>query len=127
MVKDALVEAGLYDKCYIKGLADLTTESDNSLEWGFYLYANIVNFTGDTCFTMYYSDGFEIITKWFPGFLLKDFVSLSLLARGTVESGVSATSVRNMIIHDKDDELQKNVPECIYKEKKLIKAFLSLY
>ena len=41
----------------IKPLADLTDESDNSHEWGFYLYSHIVGHTKSPEFTIYYSDG----------------------------------------------------------------------
>jgi len=125
MLKDALKEANLIDKCKIIPLDDLTTESDNSIEWGFYLYTKIVDQIKDSCFTMYYSDGFEIITKWFPGFMFKNNVSLVLLARGTVEDGVSATEVRKAILSN-DADLKKIVPKSVYINRNTIKSFIEL-
>ena len=59
----------------ITPLVDLTDESDNSHDWGFYLYSHIVGITKSPAFTIYYSDGFEIIMQWFPNFITRDFIS----------------------------------------------------
>ena len=68
---------------------DLTSECDNSPNWGFYLYSKVVTATQCSNFTIYYFDGFEIITTWFPSYILRNNVSLSLLARGaTVDAAV---------------------------------------
>ena len=75
----AIVEAGIKN-CSIHWLDDLSDESDNSHDWGFYLYSKIVTEIQQSNFTIYYSDGFEIITSWFPGFILRNNISLSLLA-----------------------------------------------
>ena len=90
-------------------LDDLSDESQNDHEWGFYLYSNIVSASGSANFTMYYSDGFEIITSWFPGFILRNNVSLNLIARNTMEEGISATVVRNAIENNDIGILQKYV------------------
>lgn len=105
-------------------LRDLTDEKDNSHEWGFYLFANMVKYAGGSKLTMYYSDGYEIITSWFPGFILYDHLSLNLLARGTCESGISATQVRNAILTGESAELKQMVPEPVYNERYLIKGFI---
>ena len=92
----AFKEAGL--DVHIHWLDDLSDENDNSHDWGFYLYSKIVAEIQQSNFTIYYSDGFEIITSWFPGFILRNNISLSLLARNATESGISATKVREMIV-----------------------------
>ena len=61
---------------HIVQLDDLTSESDNSHEWGFYLYSKIVTETQCSNFTIYYSDGFEIITTWFPSYILRNNICL---------------------------------------------------
>ena len=76
-------------------------------------------------FTIYYSDGFEIITSWFPGFILRNNVSLSLLARGAVEGGVSATQVREFIMND-DNRLKQVVPTSVYENRDSIKQLITL-
>lgn len=90
-------------------LNDLSDESHNDHEWGFYLYSNIVAASGSANFTMYYSDGFEIITSWFPGFILRNNVSLSLIARNSMQEGISATAVRQAIEEGNLDLLQRYV------------------
>lgn len=107
-------------------LDDLSTEEDNSHDWGFYLYSNIVDRIKQSTFTIYYSDGYEIITKWFPGFILRNYVSLSLLARNSVENGISATKVRKMLLDD-DDELKNVVPESVHKMRNTLKMYIELW
>ncbi|MCM1217959.1 MAG: hypothetical protein NC548_26025 [Lachnospiraceae bacterium] len=108
-------------------LPDLTSEDDDSHEWGFYLYSNIVKEIGQHCFTMYYSDGWEIITKWFPGFILQNNVDLRLIARNNCEEGVSATEVRYYIKNEKIDLLVNYVPKCVVDNIKIIKSFIEVW
>lgn len=109
----------------IHWLDDLDDEKNNSHDWGFYLYSKVVSEIQQSNFTIYYSDGFEIITSWFPGFILRNNVSLSLLARGAVEDGVSATQVREFIMND-DERLQQMVPISVYENKESIKQLITL-
>lgn len=130
MVEEAIAETflvqGHKEKIKVAELSDLSDESDNSHDWGFYLYSFIVSQIKEPNFTIYYSDGFEIITSWFPGFLLRNNVSLSLLARNTCEDGISATEVREQILCGR---LPKDgvVPESVYKRRETIKAFLNVF
>lgn len=94
---------------HIVPLDDLSDESHNDHEWGFYLYSKVVSASGSANFTMYYSDGFEIITSWFPGFILRNNVSLNLIARNSMEEGISATKVRDAIMEDDMELLEKYV------------------
>ena len=126
LIKKAIKDHSLHEKTKIVELADLSDESDNSHDWGFYLYSFIVSKINQSDFTIYYSDGFETITSWFPGFLLRNNVSLSLLARNTCEDGVSATMVRDMILADSLPE-KDIVPQCVYDMRQTIKAFLNVF
>lgn len=123
---DFFLAEGDFAKIKVVELADLTDESDNSHDWGFYLYSFIVSQTKEPNFTIYYSDGFEIITSWFPGFLLRNNVSLALLARNACEDGISATQVRELILSDR---LPENgiVPQCVYQKRDTIKAFINVF
>ena len=111
---------------HVVPLDDLDDESNNSHEWGFYLYSNIVTETKNPNFTMYYSDGFEIITTWFPGFILRNNVSLSLLARNSIENGISATQVRKYIVDGNDKELEQVVPKAVFEKRKHLKSLIEL-
>lgn len=108
-------------------LPDLTDESDNSHDWGFYLYSTIVREIGQHCFTFYYSDGWEIITKWFPSFVLQNSIDLRLIARNNCQEGISATSIRNFILSGEDDKVKKYVPISVYNCRKIIKSFIEVW
>lgn len=112
---------------FIDLLDDLTTEEDNSHDWGFYLYSKIVDIIHKSTFTIYYSDGYEIITKWFPGFILRNYVSLSLLARNSVVEGISATEIRRMIVSMDYENLKNYVPENVYRMKDTLKIYMDLW
>ena len=114
------------DKVKIMPLNDLTDETDNSHDWGFYLYSKIVSETYNPNFTIYYSDGFEIITTWFPSFLLRNNVSLALLARNATVEGISATKIREYILEENEEELKKYVPNCVFEMRKTIKQHIEL-
>ena len=124
MAMAAVVAAGLKNVS-LHWLDDLSNEGDNSHEWGFYLYSKIVTEIQQSNFTIYYSDGFEIITSWFPSFILRNNISLSLLARNAVESGVSATKVREFIMAD-DPRLIDVVPISVYENRESIKQLITL-
>lgn len=127
LVENALKEHKLdMHKISIHTLKDLTDESDNSHDWGFYLYSKIVSITQNSNFSIYYSDGFEIITSWFPGFILSNNISLCLLARNATESGISATKVRQMILNN-DPDLINVVPACVVQSQHIIKSFIEVF
>ena len=111
----------------IKPLADLTDESDNSHDWGFYLYSHIVGYTKSPEFTIYYSDGFEIIMQWFPPFITRDFVSFKLNARGTIHNNLSATKVREMILREDVNALRDAVPTCVLENATILKHFIEAF
>lgn len=126
MAKEAIEEYNPDTEVHVLPLDDLTDESDNSHDWGFYLYSKIVTETKEPCFTIYYSDGFEIITTWFPSFILRNNVSLKLIARGATCSGISATKVRSMIEAGNWDELKKWVPDSVFTRKETLKMHIEL-
>ena len=110
-------------------LDDLTSEEDNSLEWGFYLYANIISIINNSSFRMYYSDGFESITSWFTGYILRNHISLTLIARNTCRSGLAATDIRNNILNYKSKEsmeyLKESVPENVLENVSVLSALIA--
>ena len=106
---------------------DLTNETDNSHDWGFYLYSHIVGITKSPEFTIYYSDGFEIIMQWFPPFITRDFVSFKLNARGAIHNNLSATKVRQMIVNGDEEELKDAVPTCVLENVTLLKHFIEAF
>lgn len=115
------------ERITVTPLNDLTDESDNSHDWGFYLYSHIVGITGAPAFTIYYSDGFEIIMQWFPNFITRDFISFKLNARGTIHNNLSATKVREMIVRNDIDGLRESVPNSVLENVTLIKHFIEAF
>jgi len=107
-------------------LDDLSDEPENNHDWGFYLYAHIVLHTLSPTFTIYYSDGFEIIMKWFPSFASRDFISYKLNARGAMFNGLSATRVRLLILQQDYEELKKYVPKVVMDNVDIIRHYISV-
>lgn len=122
LVQEATKE---FNNIRIVPLADLTDEKDNSHDWGFYLFSNMIKEAPGAHYTMYYSDGYEIITSWFPSFILTDHIDLALLARGAY-GGVSATIVRNLILNG-DNHIMDLVPDCVYKKCDMIKSYIQAF
>jgi len=115
------------NRVIVSPLDDLTDESDNSHDWGFYLYSKIVGITRSPEFTIYYSDGFEIIMLWFPTFITRNFVSFKLNARGTIADNVSATKVREKIISNDEGWLIEYVPKSVYDRRGILRQFILAY
>ena len=111
----------------IEPLDDLKDESNNTHEWGFYLFCNIVERTKNPIFTMYYSDGFEIIMSWFPPYVTSKLVSFKLIASGNVHDGVSASKVRVCIWRGNKTAFEKLVPECVTKRIEILSQFIKVY
>ena len=114
-------------KVKVMPLNDLTDETDNSHDWGFYLYSHIVGITKSPEFTIYYSDGFEIIMQWFPPFITRDFVSFKLNARGAIHNNLSATKVRQMILKGDEEALAEAVPSCVAENAMILKHFIEAF
>lgn len=115
------------ERIVVEPLDDLTDESDNSHDWGFYLYSKIVGITRSPEFAIYYSDGFEIIMLWFPPFITRNYVSFKLNARGTIAENISATKVRCMIMNNDIKELEKFVPTSVMNRVDILRQFITAY
>ena len=123
---ELLKESLPFKNVRIVPLRDLTDETDNSHDWGFYLFSNMIKEAPGAHYTMYYSDGYEIITSWFPWFILNDHLDLSLLARGARHGGISATAVRDFILED-NENLPGYVPECVFNKKDLLRTYIQAF
>ena len=115
------------NRVIVSPLDDLTDESDNSHDWGFYLYSKIVGITRSPEFTIYYSDGFEIIMLWFPPFITRNYVSFKLNARGTIAENISATKVRRMIMNNDIKALENFVPTSVMNRLDILRQFITAY
>jgi nicotinamide-nucleotide adenylyltransferase len=114
-------------KLIIQPLDDLSDETNNTYSWGFYLFTKIINLTHELQFTLYYSDGFEILTTWFPPFMFKDNISLCLMARNTfADKSASATLVRETLLKEDDDTLRTLVPPCVFDVRDTLRNFIKV-
>lgn len=98
-------------------LDDLTTEEDNSYEWGQYLYDKVCNTTQDSIIDIYYADHLEIITSWFSK-ELEDKINIIPLER---KDNISATRVRQDIVAENWDALKAEVPKNVYDLRSFLK------
>ena len=107
------------NRIVVLGLYDYTSEddTDNNVNWGRYLYYNLVSRTGLKDFNLYYCDKPEIIEPWFES-EVKEHINLKLYDRETWGNGVSATNIRNALLDlDKGDNLlylRNNLPKLVF-------------
>ena len=101
-------------KIIVFELPDWSYENDvnETLEWGRYLYYNIVSRTQTKEFSIYYSDDAEIIKSWFRG-VPEGRVTLRLFNRSNIYEGLSATKIREAILNEDRGYLEKYIPSNI--------------
>lgn len=124
-----LIEGSLHEhfsteqlkRIHIFPLSDLTDESDNSYNWGRYLYMKMFSKTKDSDMTIYYSDNPQIMLSWFD----QDerwCLRFKFLDRF---EGISATQVREAFNNSLGDIiLPQIIPQFVYNYKEEIKAYL---
>lgn len=123
LVRGALHDAysiGDLKHIHVHALDDLTDESDNSYNWGRYLFVKMLNETHDTDMTIYYSDDPRIMLGWFDAddrWLLR-FKFLDRVG------GLSATQVRAAFINGTPEEVKEIVPVYVYMHYDEIKDYI---
>ena len=91
-------------------LNDLTDESDNSYNWGRYLFVKMFNETHDSDMTIYYSDDPRIMLGWFDA---EDRWLLRFKFLDRVD-GLSATKVRDAFIRNNREYVKYLVPAFVF-------------
>lgn len=105
---------------HIFPLDDLSDETNNSYDWGRYLYMKMLGKTHDSDMTIYYSDDPQIMLSWFDA---EDRWCLRFKFLDRYQN-ISATMVRRIFIEENDDLLQMLVPNFVYMHKKEILKYL---
>ena len=109
-------------RIHIFPLNDLTDESDNSHNWGRYLYIKMFSKTKDSDMTIYYSDDPRIMLGWFAQderWLLR----FKFLDRF---ENISATLVRQALLTPNNDVIiSKLVPPFVYNFREEIIDYLN--
>lgn len=77
-----------------------------NIEWGQYLYYNIVNYIGQPDFTFYYNDDSSLVSAWFP----KNIWDRITIVSYSRTDDISSSSIRKAIINDDFDYVMKCVP-----------------
>lgn len=110
-------------KIIIKELSDWTSEEDtpSNLEWGRYLYYNVVSNIGAKHFNMYFSDEPEIIEDWFQDELIRSRIELKLFERNKMFDAVSSTKIREAFINNNREYIEKSVPNAVLRKYEEIK------
>lgn len=123
-----LIEGALHEEfeaeelkhIHIYPLDDLSDETNNTYEWGRYLYMKMLGKTHDTDMTIYYSDDPQIMLSWFDA---EDRWCLRFKFLDRYEN-ISATLVRKTIEEDLDEATKKLVPNFVYMHLPEIKKYL---
>lgn len=111
----------------VKELPDWSTEDDiaSNLEWGRYLYYNIVSSYGIKEFSMYFSDESDIIENWFQDKDIRRRIDLKLFERTNMFENVSSTKIRQAFIDGNTEYIEKNVPRAVLKRYELIRRIIN--
>lgn len=120
----ALQDYDLWMKTKVIALPDLFGEQNNSLTWGFYLYANIIRSIKQDSFNMYYGDSASTIATWFTEYILKNHIHLHYVDR---TNPVSSTIIREKILQGAS--LEGLVPNAVIEQQvtleRQIREFIS--
>lgn len=105
------------DRITVKELPDWSSEDDiaSNLEWGRYLYYNVVSVSGRKDFTMYFSDEPGIIENWFQDEIIRKRINLKIFERDNMFEAVSSTKIRNAFLNKDKEYIQKSVPDAVMR------------
>lgn len=119
LLNTALHDHDLWMKSRMIDLPDLFGEQNNSLTWGFYLYANIVRAIKQDSFNMYYGDGESTISTWFTPYILTNHIHLHYVDR---TNPVSSTMVREKILQK--ESLEGLVPNAVIEYQDILEQMI---
>ena len=124
-LSESLLDKSDFDRIQIIELADWSTETDNEelKEWGHYLYYNIVANIKQKTFSIYYNDDLEIIKSWFDDEVNK-YITIEHSKRSHIFDGLSATKIRQAIIDEDIEYLNKFLPKPVMDDLEYIKPYL---
>lgn len=104
-------------RLYIIDLPDWSTETDkNGLkQWGHYLYYNIVRVAGQKDISIYYNDDKSIMESWFDDEIKKN-ITIEHIERSSLFDGLSATKIRQAMIDENHEYLEKFLPMAVLND-----------
>ena len=112
-------------KIIISELPDwsMETEVEAFLEWGRYLYYNIVSLAEQKDFSIYFSDEKELIQSWFER-ELQERINFRLFERNSMFNGVSSTKIRQAFLKGDKEYIEKSCPHAVMKHYDEIKQII---
>ena len=105
---------------HIFPLDDLSDETNNSYDWGRYLYMKMLGKTHDTDMTIYYSDDPKIMLSWFDA---EDRWCLRFKFLDRYQN-ISATTVRKTLLEENYALFQTLVPNFVFMHRTQIENYL---
>lgn len=114
------------EKIICKKLPDWSEETDiaSNLEWGRYLYYNVVSISRQKTFSMYFSDEPNMIENWFQDPVIRKRIKLKLFKREDMFEAVSSTKIRKAFETDDRSYIEKSVPSAVIKRYAKIQEIL---
>lgn len=105
-------------------IPDWSYENDinETISWGRYFYYNVVSRIKSKRFAIYYNDDPSIINSWFDC-EVKDFITLELLDRSQHYDGLSATKIRQAIIDNDKEYIDKYCPKAVINRMDIIRPY----
>ena len=112
-------------KIIISELPDwsMETEIESNLEWGKYLYYNIVSLAEEKKFSIYFSDEKKIIEAWFEDYL-KQRITFRIFERNKMFEAVSSTKIRQAFLDDNKEYIEKSCPNAVIKRYKELQKII---
>lgn len=106
------------DRLVIASIPDWSMETDYMQDkiWGRYLYYNIVSRIEQKRFSLYYNDGVETLDKWFNDTEIRSYITYRTFERGSMFNGLSATKIRNALIENNKEYINKYCPSIVSDE-----------
>jgi len=109
----------------VSGLPDwsMETDIDSNIEWGNYLYYNIVSIAEQKTMAIYFSDNKDIIDNWFD-IKIRQRINLKLFERDKMFDAISSTKIREAFLQNNKEYVIKSCPNAVIKRYDKIKEIL---
>ena len=99
------------------------TETETFLEWGRYLYYNIVSNIEQKEFSIYFSDDEELIKSWFEE-ELQNRIHFRLFERNNMYNAVSSTKIRQAFLDNNAEYIKCSCPMAVINRYDEIKEII---
>lgn len=118
----SVIESEKLNNVVVAPLSDWSKEDAYALakEWGRFFYYNAVNALESKTFTLYYNDDIGIARNWFD----EDLQKRVTIVYSEKSRDISATKIREAIIADDTDFLEKVLPQIVYDKRDYIRSKL---